>query len=139
LPPLIHSTAALSSPARNEGQQAGSQHVQLKPAVGFSIPRTDSRHYERQTAGRRSIRVVVLIERMARENPDWGYRRIQSELLGLGIQVGASGASTVRRVLKRLRRPPAPQRTRSTWRQFLSTQVPTMLACDFFHVDCVVT
>jgi putative transposase len=45
----------------------------------------------------------------------------------------------VRRVLKRLRIPPAPQRARSTWRQFLRTQAATMLACDFFHVDCAVT
>ena len=88
--------------------------------------------------GRPSIdaRVAVLIEQMARENPGWGYQPIQGELLGLGTRVSAS---TVRRVLKRLRIPPAPQRTRSTWRQFLSTQASTMLACDFFHVDCAVT
>ena len=49
------------------------------------------------------------------------------------------GASTVRRVLKRLRIPPAPHRSRSTWRQFLRTQASTMLACDSFHVDCAVT
>ena len=46
----------------------------------------------------------------------------------------------MRRVLKRLRIPPAPAaRPQSTWRQFLRAQAATMLACDFFHVDCAVT
>jgi len=91
-----------------------------------------------RTGGRPPIdaKLAILIEQMARENPSWGYKRIQGELLGLGIQVGAS---TVWRVLKRLRIPPAPQRDHSAWRRFLRTQAATILACDFFHVDCAVT
>ena len=82
------------------------------------------------------VRVAVLIGQMARENPGRGYQRLQGELLGLGYRVGAS---TVRRVLKRLRIPPAPQRGRTTWRQFLRSQSATMPGCDFFHVDCATT
>ncbi|WP_228122619.1 integrase core domain-containing protein [Saccharothrix syringae] len=76
----------------------------------------------------RSIRLLVL--RLARENPIWGYRRIHGELLVLGVKVAAS---TVWQILKEAGVDPAPERTTTTWPAFLRSQADTLLACDFFE------
>jgi transposase len=69
----------------------------------------------------RSIRVLVL--RLVRENPSWGYRRVHGELLVLGVKVAAS---TVWEILKDAGIDPAPERS-STWADFLRSQADALL------------
>ena len=76
----------------------------------------------------RSVRVLIL--RLAKENPCWGYRRIHGELLVLGVKVVAS---TVWQILTDAGIAPAPERASSTWAQFLRSQADALLACDFFE------
>ena len=69
--------------------------------------------------------------------PALGIPQIQGELLTLGHRIGAS---TIRRILRRHRIPRAQSRhTDTSWQQFLRTQAASMLAVDFFHVDCALT
>jgi transposase InsO family protein len=59
---------------------------------------------------------------------------VQGELTRLGHQIAAS---TVWKILHQAGVDPAPRRTGPTWKQFLTAQAHTMLACDFFTVDTV--
>ena len=75
-----------------------------------------------------------LIVRLARENPRWGYQRIQGELLHLGVRLSAT---VIRTTLRRHGLDPAPRRAATTWRAFLRQQAAGIVACDFFTVDTV--
>src|ERR1019366_5591267 len=81
-------------------------------------------------ATRRNIRALVL--RLARQNPEWGYRRIHGELAGPGVKVAAS---TVWEILKKAGTGPALRRTGPAWSQFLRSQAEAILACDFFTAE----
>jgi putative transposase len=78
-------------------------------------------------------KICELIVRLAKENPRWGYVRIQGKLRKLGMRVGAS---SIKRLLAREGLGPAPRRGPS-WGEFLRTQADDILACDFFTVETV--
>ena len=77
---------------------------------------------------------VQLVVRLATENPTWGYRRIHGELSVAGINLSPS---SVWNILERHGIAPSPGRTGQTWREFLKSQITTMMACDFFTVDTI--
>jgi putative transposase len=89
--------------------------------------------YRRRRTGRPPLdgEICRLIVRMTKDNPRWGYIRIQGELRKLGLRVGAS---SIKRLLLRASLGPAPRRGLS-WGEFLRTQADGVLACDFFTVE----
>ncbi len=88
------------------------------------------------TPGRPKItsELEALIVRLAKENPHWGYDKIQGELLKLGHRLGAT---SVRNILKQHRITPASERSSRSWRSFLSHYKDQILACDFFTVETI--
>ena len=74
-----------------------------------------------------------LVVRMATENRDWGYRRIQGALANLGHEV-AHG--TIANILKGHGLEPSPERERkTTWKEFLSRHRAVIVAADFFTIE----
>jgi len=74
-----------------------------------------------------------LVVRMATENRDWGYTRIQGALANLGHDVGRG---TIATILKQHGIEPAPERQkRTTWHEFLKAHWDVLAAADFFTVE----
>ena len=90
----------------------------------------------RRSPGRPPTAAAIrkLVIRIATDNPAWGHRRAQGELVRLGHRIAAS---TVWQILHDAGIGPAPRRTGPTWKQFLTAQAHSILAADFVYVDTV--
>jgi len=74
-----------------------------------------------------SSELEALIVRLAKENPGWGYDKIQGELLKLGHNLSATSVGSV---LKRHRITPALERSKGSWRSFLGHYKEQILGPD---------
>jgi putative transposase len=82
---------------------------------------------------RTATELAALIVRMATENRDWGYRRIQGALSNLGHTVART---TVANILKQHGLEPVAERSRkTTWKEFLTRHWEMIVAADFFTVE----
>ena len=92
--------------------------------------------YQRKNTGgrpRTQRDLEQLIVRFARENTDWGYGKIQGELLKVGYDISEE---TIALILERHGIPPAPERGRSpSWRHLMTHYKDQLLACDLFTVE----
>src|SRR3982751_1179173 len=77
--------------------------------------------------------IEALVVRLAEENRDGGYRRIQGALSHLGHKVARSPMAAI---LARHGLEPAPERRRqTTWQEFLTRHWELIVAADFFTVE----
>ena len=89
--------------------------------------------YPRKRVGRPGVMKEIreLIVRMADENPNWGYARIESQLKHLNHRVARS---TIAKVLKEHGIKPSPDRPMS-WRTFVRLHAHVIAAADFFTTE----
>jgi putative transposase len=77
--------------------------------------------------------IEALVVRLAEENGDWGYRRIQGALSNLAHEVARS---TIAAILQQHGIEPATERKKKTsWKEFLTRHWELIVAADFFTVE----
>ena len=77
--------------------------------------------------------VRQLVVRMATENRDWGYTRIQGALANVGHDVGRG---TIATILRQHGIEPAPERQkRTTWQEFMKAHWDVLAAAHFFTLE----
>jgi len=89
----------------------------------------------RKSVGRPRVRqeIVDLVLKLARENPAWGYNRIQGALANLGHDISDQ---TVGNILKAHGIEPAPDRKRqTTWATFLKSHWDVLASIDFTTIE----
>jgi putative transposase len=89
----------------------------------------------RKSPGRPAVADAIarLVLRMAKENPTWGYDRIQGALANLGHEISDT---TVGNILRANGVEPAPVRQRTTtWKTFLKAHWDSIAAIDFTTVE----
>ena len=95
----------------------------------------DYSHRRKKKPGRPPVseKVKRLVVRMARENPTWGYDRIQGALANLGHEISDQ---TVGNILKDHGIEPVPDRKRqTTWKTFLKAHWDVLGAIDFTTIE----
>ena len=87
----------------------------------------------RGKVGRPTVRpeIAALVVRMAKENPEWGYTRIQGALFNIGHEIARS---TIARILANHGIEPVPRRG-MPWRTFLKSHWEVIAAADMFTVE----
>jgi hypothetical protein len=80
-----------------------------------------------------SPEIVELVLRMARENPIWGYDRIEGALANLGLDISDT---TVGNILRQHGIDPVPERKRqTTWKAFLKAHWDVLGAIDYTTIE----
>jgi transposase len=84
---------------------------------------------------RKPSEILQLLNKMATENPRWGYTRLRGALSNVGHAIGRT---SIMRILKEQGIDPAPIRgRRMSWTTFIKAHLGAIAAADFFTVETI--